>query len=212
MFGLSNPFHNEDLVDADNVITKDENGEDPAYNQLGPTGAETLAGDWTDDDGQAIDDLFTPNPNGILGNDGISHADEDDPANPLAHDGDPQGTPTLGAPKRSVPVPFGHRPELTDQDKPVDVADETSRILIARLPIGSAYPPAMLLPRDPNRVHLVLTFDDTCQWGGDNSSVYTAGGFPGGLALVLDKHTGSVWVYGSTAASGSYAYAWAVTS
>lgn len=65
--------------------------------------------------------------------------------------------------------------------------------------------------RDGNRKHLVLYFDDTCQWGSEKGDVYTAGGFPGGFGLVLDKHTGPVWVYSTTAAAGSYASAWVIT-
>jgi hypothetical protein len=215
VFGLSNPFHNEDLVDSDSILTRDENGEDPAFNQLGPTGSVELAGDHEDDDGSAQDDKLIPNPQGILGNDGIEHGEEDDPAN--TGNGDQLGVPVLSAPTRAVAVPFGHAVELTDQDQPSDVQDETTRILNYRVPIGvngsATFDPQMLFPPDPNRQHLILYFDDTCQWGNTKTDVSATmtGGFPGGLGLVLDKHTGAVWVYSSTAASGSYAYAWAVT-
>lgn len=203
MFGR---FHSPHLVDADNVIERDAAGENPGYDELGPTGTVPLAGDTSDDDGQALDDLFTPQPQGIDGIDGV-----DDAA--IA---DPEDAAVLTSPRRVVPSPFGHRIELTDDITDVHDTDETTRILQARIPIGSGYDPQLLFPRDPNRLHLVITGDDDFQWGNSKSDVYAPGRFPGGLGLVLDKHTGAVWVYGGSiggtaAATGSYVQAWCVT-
>lgn len=201
MFGsFKNPFHNGDLVNSDNLITKDEQGQNPGYDEKGPVEAPALAGDHSDDDGQALDDLLAPQPQGIsdVTGDALDVADAAD-------------SPTVTPPNRVVSSPFGHRIELSDDDTPDNVADETTRILQARVPIGAGYDPQLLFPRDANRLHLVITGDDDFQWGNSKSDVYAPGYFPGGFGLVLDKHTGAVWVYNPTAATGSYVKAWCVT-
>ena len=53
---------------------------DDGYNALGPTTAVELAGDHTDDDGQAIDDILIPNPN----LDGVDHGDAPQESNPFS--------------------------------------------------------------------------------------------------------------------------------
>lgn len=201
MFGsIRNHFHNDDLTDVDNVITRDENGEDPGFNELGPTSAGPLAGDHSDDDGQALDDLFIPQPQGIadVTGDALDVADAED-------------SPTVTSPRRLVNSPFGHRLEITDDDAPTNVADETTRILQARVPIGPGFDPALLFPRDPYRVHMVVTATDAYQWGNAKSDVYAPGTIPASFPLILDKHTGAVWVYNPTAAPGSYVTGWCVT-
>jgi hypothetical protein len=203
LFGYGNPFHNDELVDSDNLITRDEMGENPGFNELGPTEVAPIAGDTSDDDGQALDDAFTPNPQGILGADVNDTVDSDDVPGPDA--------PPATRPNRAVATPFGHTVELTDQDKPEDVADETTRILQARV-LLTGNDPQMLFPRDPNRKHLWFVGDDDFQIGSSKSECYAAGLWPAGLGVVLDEHTGALWVYNTTAASGSYVKAWAVTS
>ena len=207
MFGVSTLFDSNDLVSDDNLVTRDENGEDPGYDAKGPTGRADLAGDTSDDDGQALDDYLTPNPQGILGIDpNDSHVPSD-----IDNFGAVDDAPTMTATERIVATPFAIPVSLTDQDEPENIAVVVTRVIRARIPIGAGYDPQMLLPRDPNRVHLILVGDDDFQFGSAKSDVYEAGNFPGSLGMVLDKHTGPVWAYNPNAAAGSYVKCWAVT-
>ena len=150
---------------------------------IGVEPAPTIAGDTADDDAEYIDWILLPNPDGFT-------------------------------PFEEMVAPNLYGDESLKDRKP------QTKLFQATVPVGTysgvIYDPVMLFPADSDRTELVLravsSVASTWRFGSDKQSCYTAASLPTtDPALVLQCHTGPVWVYSPDAVNGFVVNGWAVT-
>jgi len=169
----------------------------------GPEVAPDLAGNTSDDDGQALDDMLTPQPEGMLGADDMgSH-----------------GFPIVD----DVPVDGFDAPDYTVMVDDSDLTKaQTTRILTGRVSFAST-DPSMVLPDDPNRIALFIWLDAAAFIASQKSDAGAGAVSASGAGLVppcganstgiipMDGHTGGLWVAAQAADSTKYLHYLAIT-
>ena len=169
----------------------------------GPEEATPLAGSTTDDDGQALDDILTPQPEGMLGADDMgSH-----------------GFPIVD----DVPEDGFEAPDYTAMIDDSDLTKSaTTRILTGRVSFAST-DPSMVLPDDPNRCALRIWLDTAAYVASGKSDAGAGAVSPSGAGLMppcgansngivnMDGHTGPVWVAAAAADATKYLHYLAIT-
>ena len=169
----------------------------------GPEVAAPLAGNTSDDDGQALDDMLMPQPEGVLGAD-----DMDSHGFPIVDD-----IPTDGfdAPD------YGAMLDASDL-----VKSATTRILTGRVSFAST-DPSPVLPDDPNRTALRIWLDSAAYVASGKSDAGAGAVSPSGAGLIppcgtnsngivnMDGHTGPVWVAAAIADATKYLHYLAIT-
>lgn len=96
----------------------------------------------------------------------------------------------------------------------IEETKKTTRILSRSITLDSTSAladPVMILPADPNRLHIRITATAAINITSDKTDVYGAGLLPTNTMWPNDYHTGAVWVYNPLLGTSATVSIWSIT-
>lgn len=91
-------------------------------------------------------------------------------------------------------------------DATIYAPPKTTRVIpgMANVPLAAGYDPVMILAADPNRKNLVLWGTGSFRWSSEKNLAIYAGDWDGSTrTLILENHTGAVWVAPASTATST---------